>query len=197
MRLLLVDDDREFAALLQAELADREITAEIARSAPDATYLLSSTLFAAIILDLASPREDGTALVRRWRAAGHSEPIRVLGGQDDVKKRIAALRAGADDYLVKLCRPLFSGRNLPLFSLFDSVADRCGARPRPFQRDHAAFQIEEPNHADNERGGSNDQPCNEHGHPPFSLPYCSKASNRRDAVPQGVPGQSKQAARPT
>ncbi len=101
MRLLLVDDDREFAALLQAELADREITAEIARSAPDATYLLSSTLFAAIILDLASPREDGTALVRRWRAAGHSEPILVLGGQDDVKKRIAALRAGADDYLVK------------------------------------------------------------------------------------------------
>lgn len=101
MRLLLVDDDHEFAASLRAALNDREITVEIARSAADATLLLSTTLFAAIILDLSSPHEDGSALVRQWRAAGHSEPILVVSGQDDAAKRVSALRAGADDYLVK------------------------------------------------------------------------------------------------
>ncbi|OJU15113.1 MAG: hypothetical protein BGN95_03160 [Sphingomonas sp. 66-10] len=101
MRLLLVDDDQAYAASLRAALADREITAEIVRSGSDATHLLSTTLFAAIILDLSSPLEDGTALVRQWRAAGHSEPILVVSGLDDAAKRISALRAGADDYLVK------------------------------------------------------------------------------------------------
>lgn len=101
MRLLLVDDDQEFAAALRAALADREIAAEIACSGQDATHLISTTLFAAIILDLSSPLEDGTALVHRWRATGHNEPILVVSGQDDAAKRVAALRAGADDCLAK------------------------------------------------------------------------------------------------
>lgn len=101
MRLLLVDDDREFATSLRAALADRDITVEMARNASDATDLLSTMFFAAIILDLSSPDEDGTALIHQWRAAGHSVPILVLNGQDDATKRVSALRAGADDYLVK------------------------------------------------------------------------------------------------
>lgn len=101
MRVLLVDDDHEFAGSLRTALGDRDIVVEIARNVADATQLIATTLFGAIILELVSPDEDGAALVHRWRAAGHSEPILVVSGYDDVVKRISALRAGADDYLVR------------------------------------------------------------------------------------------------
>ncbi|QKS00508.1 response regulator [Sphingomonas sp. CL5.1] len=101
MRLLLVDDDADFAGMLRAALAHRDITADVAHTAADAELLLSTTLFAAVILDLGLPDDEGTALVRRWRAGGHSEPILVVSGRDGVVARVAALRAGADDYLLK------------------------------------------------------------------------------------------------
>ncbi|WP_286771792.1 response regulator [Sphingomonas sp. 66-10] len=101
MRLLLVDDDLEFAESLRTILGDRDIAVEIARDVTDATQLLSTTLFAAVVLDLGSRDEDGSKLVRRWRTAGHSIPILVVSGRDDAVKRVSALRAGADDYLIK------------------------------------------------------------------------------------------------
>lgn len=101
MRLLLVDDDLEFAESLRAILGDRDIVVEIARDVTDATQLLSTTLFAAVILDLGSRDEDGSKLVHRWRTAGHSIPILVVSGRDDAVKRVSALRAGADDFLIK------------------------------------------------------------------------------------------------
>ncbi|WEK44012.1 MAG: response regulator [Candidatus Sphingomonas colombiensis] len=125
MRLLLVDDDDEFAGALQAALAQRDIAVEIACNAADATYLLSTTLFAAIILDLGLPDEEGTMLVRRWRAAGHSEPILVVSGHDEVAKRVSALRAGADDYLVK---PFFVDE---LHARIDAIVRRRDGFPDP------------------------------------------------------------------
>lgn len=101
MRLMLVDDDADFAIALQAALVYRDIAVDIACDAADAELLLSTTLFAAIILDLGLPDEEGTALVRRWRAGGHSEPILVVSGNEGLAERVAALRAGADDYLLK------------------------------------------------------------------------------------------------
>lgn len=125
MRLLLVDDDDEFAGALHAALADRDIAVEIAGNAADADYLLSTTLFAAIILDLGLPDEEGTMLVRRWRAAGHSEPILVVSGHDDVAKRVSALRAGVDDYLVK---PFFVDE---LHARIDAIVRRRDGFPDP------------------------------------------------------------------
>ncbi len=74
MRLLLVDDDADFAGMLRTALAERDMIADVAHTAADAELLLSTTLFAAVILDLGLPDDEGTALVRRWRAGGHSEP---------------------------------------------------------------------------------------------------------------------------
>ncbi|HEX7873805.1 MAG TPA: winged helix-turn-helix domain-containing protein [Sphingobium sp.] len=101
MRLLIVDDDGEFAGTLAEALAFRGIASDIVSCAGDADILLNTTGFAAIILDLGLPDADGLELIRRWRAGGHYEPIIVLSGRDGTDARIAALHGGADDYVVK------------------------------------------------------------------------------------------------
>ncbi|MBN8847518.1 MULTISPECIES: response regulator [unclassified Sphingomonas] len=125
MRLLLVDDDADFAGMLRTALAERDMIADVAHTAADAELLLSTTLFAAVILDLGLPDDEGTALVRRWRAGGHSEPILVVSGRDGVVARVAALRAGADDYLLK---PFFVDE---LHARIDAIVRRRDGFPDP------------------------------------------------------------------
>lgn len=53
------------------------------------------------LLDLRLPDGDALPLLRQWRAAGRRLPVIVLTARDQISDRIAGLRAGADDYLMK------------------------------------------------------------------------------------------------
>ncbi|HLY15497.1 MAG TPA: response regulator transcription factor [Candidatus Limnocylindrales bacterium] len=98
--ILLVEDDAEtrhqVASLLErhgyqvAEAADAESAlGQFAAGAPDL-----------ILLDLGLPDRDGLVVVDRVRAAG-TTPILVLSARDREADKVAALEAGADDYLAK------------------------------------------------------------------------------------------------
>lgn len=54
-----------------------------------------------LILDLGLPGLDGLELLRRLRAGGSQLPVLILTARDAVRDRVAGLRTGADDYLVK------------------------------------------------------------------------------------------------
>lgn len=54
-----------------------------------------------IILDRMLPLESGDSLLAAWRRVGIGVPILILTAMDAVDDRVAGLRAGADDYLVK------------------------------------------------------------------------------------------------
>jgi|SRR5680860_149352 len=53
------------------------------------------------VCDVGMPGMNGVDLVRRLRAEGHSLPICMLSGRDEIDDRVAGLAAGADDYVVK------------------------------------------------------------------------------------------------
>ena len=57
--------------------------------------------YAAIVLDLGLPDEDGLTLLRDMRRRGDSTPVLVLTARDGVSDRVTGLREGADDYLAK------------------------------------------------------------------------------------------------
>ena len=50
---------------------------------------------------LGLPDEDGMRLLQRLRAGGMTLPVLILTARDAVEHRVAGLRAGADDYLLK------------------------------------------------------------------------------------------------
>ncbi|CUS44703.1 MAG: response regulator transcription factor [Pseudomonadota bacterium] len=101
MRLLIVEDDRELADALVAAFAKRDIRCDVAGIAGDAQLLIETGSYAAVILDLGLPDEDGLSLLRRLRAQRYTEPVLVLTARGEGEKRVQGLESGADDYIVK------------------------------------------------------------------------------------------------
>ena len=70
-------------------------------TAADARGALAATRYAAVILDLGLPDEDGLSIVRSMRGRDDPTPVLVLSARARVSDRVTGLREGADDYLVK------------------------------------------------------------------------------------------------
>ncbi len=104
-KLLLIDDDRELAAML-SEYLDRE-GFEIAAAA-DGPQGLSRFQEAApdlVILDVMLPGINGLDVLRRLRAEKVPTPVLMLTARGDDVDRILGLELGADDYLAKPFNP--------------------------------------------------------------------------------------------
>ena len=103
-KILLIDDDRQQQHLMQGLVANF-------RSGPfelegAATYELGlkkllSGKFAVCLLDYRLDAGDGLALLREARIAGCETPVIILTADDSEEVDIAAMEAGAVDYLVK------------------------------------------------------------------------------------------------
>jgi len=105
--LLIIDDERQIRRLLRVTLEAERYKVreaetgqlglqEIAHQAPDG-----------VILDLGLPDMEGVEVIRRLREWSKA-PVLVLSVRESEDDKIAALDAGADDYLTKP----FSGREL-------------------------------------------------------------------------------------
>lgn len=101
MRLLVVEDNEELAGLLSAALCDAGFEADAVTTAADARDALSAARYAAVVLDLGLPDEDGLTVLSELRRSEDATPVLVLTARGGVHDRVAGLRAGADDYLVK------------------------------------------------------------------------------------------------
>ena len=100
--VLLVEDDEGDARLVEDELAERLPLARIARSRTlqEALGALNPTIDC-VLLDLGLPDALGLNAVAQLRAHGSDTPLIVLTGLDDEAAGVAAVEAGAQDYLVK------------------------------------------------------------------------------------------------
>lgn len=101
MHILLVEDDAEIAEALCAALPLENFTLDHVSSAAAAEHALKVGHFAALILDLGLPDEDGLSLLQRLRSQGHELPVLILSARDSVLQKVDGLQAGADDYLLK------------------------------------------------------------------------------------------------
>ena len=101
MRLLVVEDNLDLAELLTSALQRNGYSADVMTSAANAEEAVASASYAAAILDLGLPDEDGLSLLRRLRKSGASLPVLILTARGSVADRVDGLRAGADDYLTK------------------------------------------------------------------------------------------------
>lgn len=99
-RVLVVDDDPGILELINDYLAGEGFDVALADSAAAMRNHVAELPFDIVLLDLRLPDGDGFSLateIRRISDAG----IIIVSGKDDVVDRIAALEAGADDYVTK------------------------------------------------------------------------------------------------
>ena len=101
LKILLVEDDAALAAELTKVLRAENFVLDRAATGEDAQHLGETEGYDAVVLDLGLPKGDGVSVLRAWRAAGRTLPVLVLTARDGWSDKVAAFKAGADDYLVK------------------------------------------------------------------------------------------------
>jgi two-component system response regulator TctD len=101
MRLLLVEDNERFAALLKQGLAAAGFTVDVLTTAADATAALRTSRPDVMILDLGLPDADGLTVLTEMRDRGDATPVLILTARGSVKDRVSGLQSGADDYVIK------------------------------------------------------------------------------------------------
>lgn len=100
-RLLLVEDDRSLAAMLEEILASAGYLVDLARDGQAGLHLGLSRSYDAIVLDRGLPAIDGLDLLGRLRVRGVTVPVLVLSALGLARDRVDGLDAGAEDYLAK------------------------------------------------------------------------------------------------
>ena len=106
IRLLLIEDNPGDARLVQEHLADAS-GGQSFQLRHAATLALAMALACdgdppdIVLLDLSLPDSFGLETLARWQKAAPTLPVIVLTGSDDEALAVAAVREGAQDYLVK------------------------------------------------------------------------------------------------
>jgi len=101
MRVLLVEDDADLSHQIAASLRSENFVVDVARNGEDAVHAGTTELFDAAVLDLGLPKVDGVTVLKSWRDAARTLPVLVLTARDGWPDKVAAFKAGADDYLTK------------------------------------------------------------------------------------------------
>jgi len=104
-RVLVVDDETSIRRYLRAALSAQGFTIYEATNGQEAIDAVIANRPDIIILDLGLPDFDGIEVTRRLREWSQT-PIIILSVRESESDKIAALDAGADDYLTK---PFSSG----------------------------------------------------------------------------------------
>jgi two-component system KDP operon response regulator KdpE len=99
LRVLVVDDERSIRRFLKASLGSQFIILE-ATNGEEALTAVATEHPDIILLDLGLPDMDGVEVTRRLREWTQI-PIIIVSVREQEKDKIAALDAGADDYLTK------------------------------------------------------------------------------------------------
>jgi DNA-binding response OmpR family regulator len=101
MRVLLVEDEPNAAAVLAKGLREQTYAVDLSADGENAIFQAGTTDYDAIVLDVMLPGKDGFTVCRTLRDAGCMTPILMVTARDAVEARIEGLDCGADDYLVK------------------------------------------------------------------------------------------------
>jgi two-component system, OmpR family, KDP operon response regulator KdpE len=125
VRVLIVDDERPIRRFLRAALSAHGYDVYEAGDGQGAEAALLSSRPDVVILDLGLPDIEGTELTRRWRE-WTGIPIIILSVRGHETDKIAALDAGADDYLTK---PFSIGELMARLRVALRRAARPGAEP--------------------------------------------------------------------
>jgi two-component system OmpR family response regulator len=101
MRILVIEDDHETLDYLVKGLGEAGHTVERSGDGKDGLFLALEGEYDALVVDRMLPGLDGLSIVQTLRSSGNATPVLILSALGEVDDRVAGLRAGGDDYLVK------------------------------------------------------------------------------------------------
>ncbi|MBP1595263.1 MAG: response regulator [Acidobacteria bacterium] len=122
IRVLVIDDERDFATAIVAQLTRRGFQASAAFSGPEALESIQAAEYDAVVLDLKMPGMDGLETLQKIRRIAPGLEVIVLTGHGTVAAGIGGMRLGAADFLQK---PVHIHT---LCTAIEAAVERSGAR---------------------------------------------------------------------
>ncbi len=103
MKVLVVEDNINLSHSLKRGLEQEGFTVDLIHDGLIAERRLDNkaTSYDVVVLDVMLPGKDGLTVCQELRAKNISTPILMLTARDTVQDKVAGLKIGADDYLIK------------------------------------------------------------------------------------------------
>jgi DNA-binding NtrC family response regulator len=103
IRLLMVDDEREFLQAVEPGLVRRGFEVTLAENGAKALDLLASRSFDVVVLDVKMPGLDGVDVFREIKRRSPELPVVMLTGHGNIQQAFETSREGVQEYLTKPC----------------------------------------------------------------------------------------------
>src|SRR6185437_11113492 len=100
-KVLLVEDDASVAQLIQFTLESERHVTDHCLNCQTAMIAVRTGEYDVLILDWALPDGTGLDFCKHYRSMGGNSPVLMLTARHSSGEKVAALSAGADDYVVK------------------------------------------------------------------------------------------------
>jgi DNA-binding NtrC family response regulator len=101
LRVLIVDDEEEFATTLAERMKNRGLIADVALSGRDGLAAVTNASYDAVVLDLAMPGMDGLETLKRMLAVKPELQVILLTGRGTIEKSVESIRSGSFEFLEK------------------------------------------------------------------------------------------------
>jgi two-component system response regulator QseB len=101
VRILIVEDDARIAEPVAEDLRRQQHVVDVTSDGLVGFDYASAGSYDLMLLDIALPGLDGVSLCRKLRALDEQAMILMVTARDSIEDKVAALDAGADDYVVK------------------------------------------------------------------------------------------------
>ncbi|MBB3543291.1 MULTISPECIES: response regulator [unclassified Rhizobium] len=101
MNVLVVEDNVEIGDAVSAHMVGEGHTVDWCRNLKVASRRLVSANYDLVLLDLRLPDGNGLSLLSDIRAANNTVRVIIMTAQDQYSDRLAGIKGGADDFLVK------------------------------------------------------------------------------------------------
>jgi DNA-binding response OmpR family regulator len=102
-RILIIEDNRDYAATLAGNLHREGYDVTIAASGTEGLDSARSSSPDLIILDLMLPAMSGFTVLQRLRDEGRTTPVVIMTARGAEEEKLRGFGLGADDYIVKPC----------------------------------------------------------------------------------------------
>jgi two-component system copper resistance phosphate regulon response regulator CusR len=101
MKILVVEDDKRMAEVLQTSLEEEHYSVSVVFDGDAALEIAGCDQFDLIVMDVMLPGINGWEVTHRLRSAQQRMPILMLTARDAPGDVVQGLDSGADDYLTK------------------------------------------------------------------------------------------------
>ncbi len=101
MKFLVVEDDAAAADSLKKGLSGFGYEVDVALDGEQGLQMVRSRDYDLWVIDVMLPGVDGLSMLKSLREGGRHTPALILSARGEVDDRVAGLRAGGDDYIVK------------------------------------------------------------------------------------------------